>query len=205
MVSILTSVIAISFSGYQLHIYNKQFLFDKRLLIFRTYKNFLKHQNEAERYFKNKPSNTLFDHSFLIKDLTNDSEFYQMCNGWDDPSPLLEPCDKKNLLSMVEKIRTYGEESVFVFSKYGNTLCDYFNKYADLLHKTYQYRINMRHIESENKQNSAKGNPMSLKEAQERQEQLHKDLIITYNDLCETSKLIDLDKLIKSISFTKGK
>ena len=54
IIPIIISILALLFSGYQLYISNKQFLFDKRLNIYIFYENFLIHQKDATIYFNEK-------------------------------------------------------------------------------------------------------------------------------------------------------
>ena len=195
LIPVFISLLAIAFSGYQLFIMNQQFLFEKRMFLYRLYKTLLKHQEDARVYLNDDPDNFCV-YDMLIADLTNDSELESMCNGWENESALLEKSDHKNFLTTIEKIRTFGEESYFVFKIYNKELNTYFNQYANLLHKTYQYRILMKNLDKENK-----SFPMDLEPTKQKQKDLHKELICMYEDLCAISKSIDIKKVANSISF----
>ena len=199
IIPVIISIVAILFSGYQLFLSNKQFLFDKRLKLCLMYKELLKHQYEVKVHFQSNPDE-LIVHNMLIAGLTNDSYLSSMCNGWLAESELLEEKDHKNFLTMIEKLRLCGEESSFVFNKYGKKLHDYFNKYADLCLKTYQYRIERKHTEIENKRLHEIGEALSLDNIKESQRQSHEEMKQIYTDLCKISKTIQLSKLDKSIS-----
>ena len=204
LIPVIISIVAVLFNGYQLFVSNKQFLFNKRLKLYLTYKDLLKHQDNVRIYLRDNPDDLLVD-NLLIAELTNNSELSAMCNGWMTESALLEDNDHKNFLSMIEKLRIYGEESSFVFNKYGKNLCQYFNKYADLCFKTYKYRIYMKNMKAENNSLHMRGYALSLDTVIEKQLPSHKELIQTYIDLCEISKSIYLSKLAKSISLVRRK
>lgn len=193
-VPVVISIVTIIFNAYQLHLRNKQFLFDKRIILYQKYKNLLNHQNEANIIFRN-DSNKICDHGWLIGILTNDSELESTHNGWETQSLLLDDAAHKAFLSGIEKIRNYGMKCKFVFNKYNKSLYDYFNKYADLLHKTYEYRNLMRCLEKQNRLDW-----MKLEDAENKQKDLHKELIQIYKDLCKISDSINLLKLEKSIT-----
>lgn len=193
IIPIIISLLALLFSGYQLYISNKQFLFDKRLNIYIFYENFLIHQKDATKYFNEKPDD-FCEYNMIIACLTNDSKLETMCNGWESIEPLLDNENQKNFLTKLEEIKTYGKESYFIFNKFGKELCQYFYKYADLLYKTYQYRICMKHIDKIH---------MTLEDAKNEQQELHQELIQLYKDLCTISKTIDSSKLEKEILFIK--
>lgn len=199
VIPIVISIIAVVFNGYQLFLSNKHFLFDKRLKLYLAYKNLLEHQNKVRSFLEDGPDK-LLSHEMLIAELTNDRDLSSMCDGWTKDSILLEDEDHKNFLAMIEKFRLYGDESSFVYGKCGHLLCSYFNKYADLCFKVYQYRICMKDIECENEQLYVLNEAMSLNVVEKRQKLLHAELIQTYEDLCKISDSIYLSKLAKIIS-----
>lgn len=201
------SVIAIVFTGYQQFVSNKQFLFDKRLLLYGIYKMLLNHQVEAGRYAQ-KNIDKFCDHYMLINELTNDSKLSSSVSGWNDRkeiSSLMDSDNQKEFLSMIEELRRYGTESPFVFHSYGQELCNYFNKYADLCLKVYQYSILWKGIENQLKELHAKGTSMYSEDAIKKQRPLHKELNQLYKDLCDISQSISLSKLEKTILFIRMK
>ena len=201
IIPVAISIIAVGFNGWQLFISNKQFLFEKRLHLYRRYKMLIEHQERVKIYLNGGPEDFL-SHEMLITDLVNDSELASMCNGWTSEAIILEGDNHKSFLTMIEKLRICGEESSFVFGKYGFELCQYFNKYADLCNKTYQYRILRKDMDEENKKNREFGQAMPLEVVLERQKPLHEGLIQTYKELCKISESIQLEKLAKEISLS---
>ena len=135
-IPVVISIIAIVFTGYQQFIANKQFLFEKRVYLYRIYKTLVKHQKDAALHFENKSPEELCVDDMLIGALTNDATLESGAVGWSDRNDgdsLMKTENHKSFLSMIEKLRSYGIESSFVFAnKYGKNLCNYFNKYADL-------------------------------------------------------------------------
>lgn len=194
IIPVIISVVAIVFGGYQLFVSNKQFLFEKRLKLYRKYQILLDHQKEAKICIDN--SESFIDHDALISKLTNDNEFASMCHGWNSKTPLLEPDDHIKFLSMIEALRTYGEESSFVFRKYGSELYQYFNKYADLCFETYQYRISIEHEKERIHQTDCDA-------VIKKQKPLGEKIIKTYADMCNISERIQMKKLAKTISLIK--
>ena len=207
LIPVITSLIAIVLTGYQQFIANKQFLFDKRLFVYRKYKTLLSHQKDAQLYFQDKSPNDFCAHDMLIGTLTNDTELAQAAKKWNDRNDadsLMKTKGHKAFLSMIETIRSYGIESSFVFRcKYGNILNDYFNKYADLCFITYQYSTLMRCIQNENKKLNVTNSVMPSATARDRQMPLHAELNQIYADLCKLSDLIKISDLEKSISFIR--
>ncbi len=204
-IPVIISIITIAFTGYQQFIANKQFLFEKRLYLYRMYKILVKHQEDASLHFKNKSPEELCVDDMLISTLTNDAILESGVVGWNDRKDgdsLMKTENHKSFLSMIEKLRSYGIESSFVFTyKYGKNLYNYFNKYADLCFKTYQYSILMKDIEDKNKAFSVRNGAMPLYTVKDKQKTLHIDLNQIYDDLCKISKLINISDLEESISF----
>ena len=83
-ISVVISLIAIAFTGYQQYIANKQFLFEKRLYLYRMYTILVKHQEDATLYFKNKSPEELCVDDRLIGVLTNDVTLESGAVGWND-------------------------------------------------------------------------------------------------------------------------
>lgn len=197
-VSILAIIVTGCVTGYQQRISNKQFLFDKRLYLYQMYKTLLNHQKGVSL-----PDEDDFCvDDMLISALTNDSILESSTNGWNDRDgkSLMKTENHKAFLSMIERLRSYGAESYFIFDrKRGKNLCDYFNKYADLCFKTYQYSIFMKGIESRNKQLNKINQAMSLDSVKNKQQPLHIELNQIYDDLCKISELINIPDLEKSI------
>lgn len=206
-IPVAISIIAIVFAGYQQFIANKQFLFEKRLYLYRMYKTLVKHQEDAALYFKGEPSEELCVDAILIGTLTNDATLASDTIGWNDRdngNSLMKTENHKSFLSMIEKLQSDGIESSFVFAnKYGKSLCNYFNKYADLCFKVYQYRILMRDIENENKMLNVRNDALPLDTVKDRQKPLHIELNQIYGDLCRISESINISDLEKSISFIR--
>ena len=206
-IPVVISIIAIGFTGYQQFIANKQFLFEKRLCIYLIYRMLLKHQKDAALYLKNQSPEEVCVVNMLIVALTNDATLESGIAGWNDrndDNSLMKSESHKSFLSMIEKLRNYGTESSFVFTdKYGKNLCNYFNKYADLCFKTYQYSILMKGIDNENKLLKEKNDAMPLDTVKDEQKPLHIELNQIYDDLCKISELIDISDLEKSISFIR--
>lgn len=205
-IPVVISIIAIVFAGIQQFISNKQFLFDKRLYFYRLYKMLLKHQKDVEIYFGDESAESICVDDMLISELTNDSILQSSIIGWTNRNgdTLMKAEDHKIFLSMIEELRGYGVESSFVFSgEYGRNLYEYFNKYADLCFKTYQYSIFMENIKNENKQPYSRHQAMPLDLVIDKQRPLHIELNQIYTDLCELSESIKLSDLEKSISFIR--
>lgn len=205
-IPVIVSILAILFTGYQQCISNKQFLFDKRLHLYQMYKTLLNHQKDASLYFTNKSDEDFCMDDMLISALTNDTILESSTNGWNDRDgkSLMKTENQKAFLSMIEKLRNCGVESCFIFGgKQGKNLCSYFNKYADLCFKTYQYSIFMEGIKSENKQLNEINRAMPLDSVKSKQQPLHIELNHIYDDLCKISELIDISDLEKSISFIR--
>jgi len=205
-IPVIISIIAIVFTGRQQFISNKQFLFDKRLYLYRLYKILLVHQKAVELYFKDKSADNLCVDDMLIGELTNDSVLESSTIGWNDRNGkfLMKTENHKSFLSMIEKLRSYGIESSFIFSgKDGQNLYEYFNKYADLCFKTYQYSIFMKNITNENEQLNKINQAMPLTSVIDKQRPLHIELNQIYTDLCKLSDSIEISDLEKSISFIR--
>ena len=193
-IPVIVSILAIVFTGYQHFVSNKQFLFDRRISVYRMYKILLNHQKEASCYVE-KTSSELCVHYMLISALTNDSKLSLGVTGWNDrDDSLMKPKNHKAFLDMIEKLRDYGTESYFIFDKCGQKLCDYYNKYADLCFKTYQYSILMKEFENET---------LRLDVIEDKQKAFHDELNQIYVDLCKISDSIKISKLEKSISFIR--
>ena len=144
----------------------------------------------------------------IIAELTNDSILESSINGWNDRDggTLMKTENHKSFLSMIEKLRSYGIESSFIFNgKCRQNLYEYFNKYADLCFKTYQYSILMKGIERENEQLRERNQAIPLSSIMDRQQSLHFALNQIYIDLCKLSDSIKLSDLEKSISFIRRK
>lgn len=205
-IPIIISVIAIVFTGRQQFISNKQFLFDKRLYLYQLYKILLTHQKAVELHFRNKSLNDFCIDDMLISELTNDSILESSTIGWNDrdDKSLMKTENHKLFLSTIEKLRSYGIECSFIFSgKHGQNLCKYFNEYADLCFKTYQYSILMGNIINKNRQPDEIDQAMSLTSAIDKQKPLHIELNQIYADLCKLSESIKFSDLEKSISFIR--
>lgn len=206
-IPVVISIIAIVFTGYQQFIANKQFLFEKRLYFYRIYKILVKHQEDAALHFKNKSPEELCVDDMLIGTLTNDAILESGAIGWNDRNDddsLMKIENHKSFRAMIEKLRSYGIESSFVFiDKHGKNLYNYFNKYADLCDKTYQYSILRKGIEDENKRLNARNDAIHLDTIKDKQKPLHIELNQIYDDLCKISKLINISDLEKSISFIR--
>ena len=196
----IISIIAVWFTGYQQCVSNKQFLFDKRLSLYRMYKTLIRHQNDAMVHFQEN-TDSFCVHDLLIHTLTNDSKLSSFVKGWDVDTDLLSSENQNLFLSMIEDLRICGDESRFVFGRYGESLYDYFNKYADLLFNVYQYRIYYICLRDENNRCES----MTFEVVQDKQKPLHEKLHKTYYDLCSISKSINISKLEKSILFIKSK
>ena len=205
-IPVIISIIAIIFTGRQQFISNKQFLFDKRIYLYQLYRIFLTHQKAVELHFRNKSADNFCVDKMLIGELTNDSILESSTSGWNnrDSNSLMKTEDHKLFLSVIEKLRRHGVESSFIFgAKHGQNLCKYFNKYADLCFKTYQYSILMDSIENENKQLSKTNQARSLTSVIDEQQPLRIELNQIYADLCKLSDSIKLSDLEKSISFIR--
>lgn len=206
LIPVIISIIAIVFTGMQQNIANKQFLFDKRLSIYQLYNILLEHQKVAELHFKGASVDDFCLDSMLISDLTNDSILESGIVGWNDRNgdSIMKPENQKSFLEMLEKLRSYGAESSFIFSgKDGQNLCKYFDKYADLCQKTYKYSIFMADDNNENEQLNKINKARSLEETIKKQRPLHMELNQIYTELCKLSESIKLSDLEKSISFIK--
>lgn len=197
-IPVIISIIAIIFTGYQQFISNKQFLFDKRLSIYQLYKTLSNHQKNAGLCINE--SNKACQHNMLITALTNDSKLSLSVNEWEDRDNdcLLKMKNHIAFLSMIEELRNYGTESVFIFDKHNQNLCDYFNTYADLCYKVYQYSILMKSIENDNKEQT-----MSLNAVNEEQKSTHEEINRLYIQLCKLSNSIKLPELEKTILFIR--
>lgn len=205
-IPVIISIIAIVFTGLQQNIANKQFLFDKRCYLYQLYKMLLVHQKAAELYFMDEPADDFCVDNMLIAELTNDSILASSTIGWNDRNgeSLMKTENHKSFLSMIEKLHSRGVESSFIFSgKHGQNLCEYFNKYADLCSKTYQYSIFMERIKNENEQLNKINQAMPLTLVIDKQRPLHNELNQIYTDLCKLSESIKLSDLEKSISFIR--
>ena len=132
-IPVVISLIAIAFTGYQQYISNKQFLFEKRLYIYQMYKILVQHQENAIPHFKDKLPEDLCVDDNLIGALTNDATLKSGVVGWNDRNDgdsLMKTENHKSFLAMIEKLRSWGIESSFVFTnKYGKSLYNYFNRY----------------------------------------------------------------------------
>ena len=206
-IPVVISIVAIFLTCRQQYIANKQFLFEKRLYLYRLYKTLVKHQKDATPHFKNKLPEELCVDDMLIGVLTNDVTLESGAVGWNDRndgSPLMKTENHKSFLAMIEKLRSWGIESSFVFTnKYGKSLCNYFNKYADLCSTVYEYSILMNHIKNENKTLNERNDALSLGKVKDRQKSLHIELNQLYGDLCKISELINISDLEKTISFIR--
>lgn len=203
-IPVIISIIAIIFTGRQQFISNKQFLFDKRLYLYQLYKILLIQQKNVEFHFSNESANDFCAYDMIIAELTNDNILESSINGWNDRDggALMKTENHKSFLSMIEKLRSYGTESSFIFSgKCGQKLYEYFNKYADLCSKTYKYSILMKNIEKENEQLCKINQTIPFSSKINRQQSLHIELNQIYTDLCKLSDSIKLSDLEKSISF----
>ena len=96
---------------------------------------------------------------------------------------------------MIEELRNYGTECSFIFNKYSQNLYDYFNTYADLCFKIYQYSILMK--DDDEKQ------VMSLNAVNEEQKPAHEEINQLYIQLCKLSNSIELPELEKTILFIR--
>ena len=205
-IPVIISIIAIIFTGLQQYMSNKQFLFDKRLYLYQLYKILFAHQKAVELYFRDESADDFCVDDMLIGELTNDSMLESSTIGWNDRNDksLMKTENHKSFLSMIEKLRSYGVESSFIFSgKYGQNLYEYFNKYADLCLKTYQYSIFMENIKNENEQLNKINQTMPLTLVIDKQRPLHIELNQIYTDLCKLSDSIEISDLGKSISFIR--
>lgn len=206
-IPVVISITAIVLTGYQQYISNKQFLFEKRLYLYRMYTILVKHQEDATLYFKNKPPEELCVDDRLIGVLTNDVTLESGAVGWNDRndgSPLMKTENHKSFLAMIEKLRDYGIESSFVLTnKYGKNLCNYFNKYADLCFTIYKYSILMNDIKNENKTPNERYDVLLFDEVKDRQKSLHIELNQIYGDLCKISESINISDLEKTIAFIR--
>ena len=205
-IPVVISIIAIGFTGRQQFISNKQFLFDKRLYLYQLYKMLLAHQKAVEIHFMDESADNFCVDNMLIGELTNDSILESSTIGWNDRNgkSLMKTENHKSFLSMIEKLRSYGIECSFIFSgKYGQNLYEYFNKYADLCFKTYQYSVFMEGIKNENEQLHKMNQTMQLTSVKDKQQPLHIELNQIYTDLCKLSNSIKLSDLEKSISFIR--
>lgn len=205
-IPVIISIIAIVFTGRQQFISNKQFLFDKRLYLYQLYKMLLTHQKAVELHFRDRSTDDFCADDMLIGELTNDSILESSSIGWNDRNNrfLMKTENHKSFLSMIERLRSYGVESSFIFSgKHGQNLYEYFNKYTDLCSKTYQYSIFMKSIKDENEQLNKINRAMPLSSVIDKQQPLHVELNQIYTDLCKLSDLIKLSDLEKSISFIR--
>ena len=203
----IISIVAIAFTGYQQFVANKQFLFDKRIHIYKLYKTLLNHQKDASLHFKGK-CDELCVHDMLIGALTNDSKLSLGTNGWNDRNKnnaLMKTDNHKAFLSMIEELRTYATECSFIFVTEGQILSDYFNKYADLCFKVYQYSILLKGIENTNTELNSARQAIPSNVVIEKQKPLHKELNQIYEDLCKLSNSIKLSDLEKSILFIRRK
>ena len=206
-IAVVISLIAIAFTGYQQYIANKQFLFEKRLYIYQMYKTLVQHQENAILHFKDKSPEDLCVDDNLIGALTNDVTLESGVVGWNDRndgSPLMKTENHKSFLAMIEKLRSWGIESSFVFTnKYGKSLYNYFNRYADLCFTVYQYSILMNDIKNENKTPNERYDVLLFDEVKDRQKSLHIELNQIYGDLCRISESINISDLEKTISFIR--
>ena len=206
-IPVVISLIAIAFTGYQQYIANKQFLFEKRLYIYQMYKTLVQHQENAILHFKDKSPEDLCVDDNLIGALTNDVTLESGVVGWNDRndgSPLMKTENHKSFLAMIEKLRSWGIESSFVFTnKYGKSLYNYFNRYADLCFTVYQYSILMNDIKNENKTPNERYDVLLFDEVKDRQKSLHIELNQIYGDLCRISESINISDLEKTISFIR--
>ena len=206
-IAVVISLIAIAFTGYQQYIANKQFLFEKRLYIYQMYKTLVQHQENAILHFKDKSPEDLCVDDNLIGALTNDVTLESGVVGWNDRndgSPLMKTENHKSFLAMIEKLRSWGIESSFVFTnKYGKSLYNYFNRYADLCFTVYQYSILMNDIKNENKTPNERYDVLLFDEVKDRQKSLHIELNQIYGDLCKISESINISDLEKTISFIR--
>lgn len=205
-IPVVISIISIVFTGRQQNIANKQFLFDKRCYLYQLYKMLLAHQKDAEIHFRDKSTNDFCVDDMLISELTNDSILESSIIGWNDRNgeSLMKIENHKSFLSMIEKLRSYGIECSFIFSgKDGQNLYEYFNKYADLCFKTYQYSIFRENIKKGNEQTNKMHQGPPLTSVKDKQRPLHIELSQIYNDLCKLSESIKISDLEKSISFIR--
>ena len=206
-IPVVISLIAIAFTGYQQYIANKQFLFEKRLYIYQMYKTLVQHQENAILHFKDKSPEDLCVDDNLIGALTNDATLESGAVGWSDRNDgdsLMKTENHKSFLSMIEKLRSYGIESSFVFTnKYGKSLYNYFNRYADLCFTVYQYSILMNDIKNENKTPNERYDVLLFDEVKDRQKSLHIELNQIYGDLCRISESINISDLEKTILFIR--
>lgn len=206
-IPVVISLIAIAFTGYQQYIANKQFLFEKRLYIYQMYKTLVQHQENAILHFKDKSPEDLCVDDNLIGALTNDVTLESGVVGWNDRndgSPLMKTENHKSFLAMIEKLRSWGIESSFVFTnKYGKSLYNYFNRYADLCFTVYQYSILMNDIKNENKTPNERYDVLLFDEVKDRQKSLHIELNQIYGDLCRISESINISDLEKTILFIR--
>ena len=83
-IPVVISIVAIGFTGYQQFIANKQFLFDKRLHLYLTYKTLLNHQKDASLHFKKESAEKVCADDILIGALTNDATLGSSTVGWND-------------------------------------------------------------------------------------------------------------------------
>lgn len=196
LIPVIISIIAIVFTGMQQNIANKQFLFDKRLYLYQLYRILLKHQKEVETDFQDNSADYFCIDAELIYYLTCDSILDTDIVGWKAGKFGINIENQKSFLAMLEKLRSYGVESSFIFSgKNGQNLCKYFDKYAKLCLQTYK---NSSYLDGL-KLNTA----MPLVLLIEEQRPLHNELKEIYTDLCKLSESIKLSDLEKSISFIR--
>ena len=192
-VAIIISLLALIFSGFELYISNKQFLFDKRLKIYHIYKLLLQHQKNVKPYFDEKEN---FHDDMAVSQLMNDSILYKSSMGWNDDGFILSGENHVNFLKNVEILHQYAEESYFFFEDIN--LKNYYDNYADLLMEIYKYRTARKNREKEKSEYG-----MFYQNDTYLQKELHDNITKLYNTLVNYSEQIDDNKLRKQIYLAK--
>lgn len=167
VIPIVLSIIALFQTSKQIKISNKQFVFQRRVEIYRLLGLLLAGEKSSYMYLSKKEG-TLSQ--FLIVNLINNAWLESIGNNWVEVEETKE--DHINILKKLEEIYNIGYECKFVFQEpYASILYKYFCKYSDTIRAIYRYRI----LERSNEKSGTVDDELvteSIKEINELAEQL---------------------------------
>lgn len=156
LLSIITSIVtaavairAVTLTGKQIELNNKQHLFDKRMENYIIAKGLIQLYRENCEHINNEKYESMFPNDFYITFLTNNTYLEQITYAI--INPLKEP-GQKELLIKLENLKEVATRIKFLFSGNASTLLESFVlRYKEVLHEMYKYQIVLDNMEKENK------------------------------------------------------